>query len=248
MEDAKVWHPSRSKYLVFTADYLIPIFICLGIISLASFGLYSSYFKINMINCSLDYSECQDKSMLAELDKLKGQNIFTLSIPKIISRLTSGDFTIREAGITRELPNILNVSLQSVYPVVAIQVAGDTNWIVLDDKNRVIGSRKENPNVPIVVVPGPLTLTVGKGIEDKVLLHAIQLAARLSAELFSVKNITLINDDTIELSLDGGNIAIFTPKKDELVQLRALQVILADATILKGVKTIDVRFSQPVLR
>jgi len=50
------------------------------------------------------------------------------------------------------------------------------------------------------------------------------------------------------LALDSGKIAIFTPKKDELVQLRALQTILTDATILEGVNTIDVRFARPVLR
>lgn len=248
MDTAPVFHPSRSKYLVFTADILLPSLICVSVLALGYFTLFSSFFTINTVNCKLDYRDCEDPSLLAELDTIKGQNIFKISTPTIIKKLTSGDFTIQQASIARELPDIITVELQSVYPVVALRITGDSPWVVLDSKFRVIGARSDDPNVPTVEISGPLTLTVGKPIADKTIVSTLELAIRLSDELFSVKSIALLDEDTIKLSLSNDKLAIFTPKKDEIVQLRALQAILSDATIIKGVKTIDVRFSQPVLR
>lgn len=248
MDVAPVFHPARSKYLVFTTDYVVPFLIIIGILSLLAVALYSPIFKIAEVNCALDYQECSDPSVIAELDKFKGRNIFTLKPSDVTTRLTSGDFTIREASLSKELPGTISLSLQSVYPAIALKVDGDPTWVVLDADLRVIGTRQEDPNVPTVIVPGPLTLTVGKRTQDEVIVQSLLLARRLADELFTVKTITLIDADSIELALEGGMKAIFTPKKDELVQLRALQVVLSDATILKGVSTIDVRFAQPVLR
>ena len=238
----------RSKYLVITLDYLIPILICLGVIALGYFTLYSSYFKINTVVCIIDYAECVDPSVLAELDKLKGQNIFTLSESSVTTRLASGDFTIRQVALTKELPGKIILDLQSVYPMAALQVSGDPTWIILDQNHRVIGSRDSDPNVPTVIGPGPLTLTVGKVPSDDLLIQSIELARNLADELFTIKSITLVDADTINLTLSDGRIAVFTPKSDLSKQLRSLQLILRDATMTLGIKIIDVRFSRPVLR
>lgn len=238
----------RSKYLVFTVDYLVPTFIILAVLTLAYLLLYSPFFKIKEISCQLDYLVCDNQTILVELDKLKGQNIFTLSKDKVTSRLTSGDFTIRQATLTKELPGKVILDLQSVYPVVALQILGNPTWVILDQQLRVIGSRESDPNVPTIIVPGPLNLIVGKPPSDDLIIQSIRLARRLADELFSLKSITLVDQDTIELSLSDGRIAILTPKKDTSAQLRSLQIILRDDKIVQGINTIDVRFERPVLR
>ena len=248
MHASKVFLPAKSKYLVFTADYIVPSFICLTIIALTYLALYSPFFQVANIRCLSDYEECQDPSLLAELDKLKGQNIFKLNRQAISAHLISGNFMIREASLTKELPSTLHLDLQSVYPAVALQVSGDPTWIVLDPHFRVIGSRPTDPNVPTVIVPGPLTVTLSQPPGDELITQVLKLARYLADEQFNVKTITLVDEGNIELSLPNGKKAIFTTKKDIPLQLRALQAVLSDATITAGVKTIDVRFSQPVLR
>lgn len=248
MHVAKIFTPIRSKYIVFTADYILPTLICLAILAIGYFSLYSAYFKISHISCSLDYLDCNDQSILAELDKLKGQNIFTLNSSPLIKRLTSGDYTIREVVMHKELPGSLKFELQSVYPVVALSVVGDQHWIVLDEKYRVIGSRDIDPNVPTVILSGPLTLTFGQPPSDPVILQTLTLATKLATELPSVKTLALENGDTIRLTLASGVQAFLTPKKDIQTQLKALQAVLSDATITTGITSIDVRFARPVLR
>ena len=248
MDSAREFHPSRSKYIVFTADVLIPAAIILGICFAFYLAIFSKYFTIKNVNCRLDFSSCTDPVLLSELDKLKGKNIFTFDSAATKSRLTSGDFTIREAEIKKILPGDLVIELASIYPVVAVQVQGDPRWVVMDSRFRVIASRDLDPNVPTVIIKKQLTFTVGKSPSDDLLIHSLSLALRLAQQLVSVKSIVINNEDNIELILADGIRAIFTPKKDEMEQLRALQAVLSSATILKGVKTIDVRFSQPVLR
>ncbi len=248
MESAPVFHPTRSKYILITTDYLLPLAICLGIIALGYLALFSPFFQIKTVTCTLDYQVCTDPSLLVELENQKGQNILRFRPERLESRLTSADFTVREAVITRSLPDTLNVQLQSVYPAVALKIVGEDTWIVLDPTLRVIGKRTSDPNVPAVIVPGTLTVTVGKRPEGDSVIKALELTLRLSSELVEVKTLTLVDDNTIEILLPTGLRALFTPRDDEVRQLRALQAVLADATILSGVRIIDVRFSQPVLR
>jgi len=248
MDSPHVFEPAKSKYLVITIDYLLPIFLSIFVIFLFYLAIFSPIFTVKQVSCTLDFSECTHPSVLAELDKLKGQNIFRLQSDAISTKLTSGDFTIREVVMKKSLPDSIGVELQSVYPVVALQVVGDPNWVVLDSQFRVIATRSSDPNVPTVVVPGPLVLTVGKPVTDDVLVQSIKLALSLSSELISVKSITMVDEFTIHITLDSGIVAIFSPKVDELRQLKTLQVVLSGGTITTGIRTIDVRFIQPVLR
>ena len=248
MDSAPVFHPTRSKYFVLTLDYLIPFGVIVSVCLLVSFVLYSSFFQIKNLTCVLDYQPCTDPVMITELAKIKGQNIFRFNPHLLEDRLMSGDFTIREAQVTRELPGTVTVTLQSVYPVVALHVADSSEWVVLDGKFRVIGTHNTDPNVPTVIISSPLTLTVGKPPTDPSLIQTLSLAKSLASELLSIKSLTLRDQNTIVVVLPSGIQAIFTTQKDNLVQIRALQAILSDATITKGVHSIDVRFASPVLR
>jgi cell division septal protein FtsQ len=248
MESPRVFEPGKSKYLVITADYIVPFILSISVLVLFYLALFSTVFRVKQVTCQLDYQNCTDPSVLAEIDKLKGQNIFRVSGDPLSAKLTSGDFTIREVRLKKTLPDQIFVELQSVYPVVAVQVAGDPKWVALDQKFRVIAVREIDPNVPTVIAGGPLVLTVGQPITQEPLLTTLKLALRLSGELTSIKSITLVDDNTINIMLESGVVAIFSPKVDELKQLRALQAVLSDGTITKGFRTIDVRFIQPVLR
>jgi cell division septal protein FtsQ len=248
MDSPRVFEPAKSKYLVITADYVLPFFLSAVVIFLFYLAVFSPVFRVHQVTCQLDYGECTDPSVIAELDKLKGQNIFRLQPNSIRAKLTSGDFTIRQVTMKKTLPDQIIIELQSVYPVVALKVAGDPNWVALDAQYRVIATRQTDPNVPTVIVPGPLILTVGKPVTDVVLIQAIKLALHLSSELIAFKNITLIDENTVHIELERGIVAIFTPKADEIRQIKSLQVVLSSSTITEGIRTIDVRFIQPVLR
>jgi cell division septal protein FtsQ len=248
MDSAPVFHPSRSKYFVLTLDYLFPLAIILCVCTLAWLVVYLPFFRISRVTCLIDYQPCTDPIVLAELDKIKGKNIFRFNPTVLEHRLASGDFTIKEAVITRELPSSVIITLQSVYPVVALKIAGESSWVLLDNNFRVIGTHTTNPNVPTVILNTPFTLTVGKAPTDPTLIQTLNLAKDLASEPFTIKSLTLQDSNTILVLLPNNLQAIFTTEKNNLAQIKVLQAILKGATLTKDVHTIDVRFARPVLR
>ncbi|MFH2019214.1 MAG: hypothetical protein ABII80_01165 [bacterium] len=241
-------HPVKSKYFVITMDYLMPLLISLFVLFGAWLALFSPVFQVKTIECQQDFQPCENESLTVELNKTLGENIFRLNTISMVAKLTSGDYMIRAANIVRTLPSSILVDLQSVYPTVAIKlVSGENEWVILDNQSRVIGKRELDPNVPTVLVEALPALRPGQVISDNTLLSTLALARNLSSELPSVKTIEL-SGETIKLTLADGKLALLTTTKDQTAQIRTLQAILTDSTITSGVGTIDVRFSQPVLR
>lgn len=246
--NAHSFQPVKSKYLVLTMDYLLPIFITILVLIGIWLVLFSPFFVVKTIECQQDFQPCENESIIAELNKSLGSNLFRLNLKSIKNILTSGDFTIKTAVISRLFPSTLFVDLQSVYPTVALQlVSNSTEWIILDQNYRVIGKRILDPNVPTVLVSSLPSYHVGQVIDDTILLSTFKLAHVLSDEFSNVKTIELTGD-TIKLKLSDNRLALLSSTKDQLTQIRTLQAILADSTISSEVETFDVRFSQPILR
>jgi len=240
--------PIKSKYLVITLDYLLPLLVTLLVLFGTWLALFSPLFQVTNFECQQDFQPCDNPMILAELNKNLGENIFRFKSAFLIHKLTSGDYTIRTATVARILPNTLVVDLQSVYPTVALKLlSGGDEWLVLDTRFRVIGKRELDPNVPTVLVDTLPAFRAGQKLEDPNLLSACTLARTLSDQLPGVKTIEL-SGETIKLTLDSGKLALLTTTKDQLAQIHVLQAILSDSTITSGVGTIDARFAQPVLR
>lgn len=237
----------RSKYFVFTAELVIPILIIILLSALWWIVFKSSVFTVKYLDCELDYAPCENESVQAELEKLRGQNILQLEESTVKARLTSGDFTIRELSLKKILPNHLRVQMQSVYPVSALHLRETDNWVVLDAQKRIIGIRHQSPNVPEVLVSSLPAVRVGQVIEDHALVAAIDSALQVSVELPTVTSVSVVGD-TLELNLPESKKAILSLSQDLPSQIHILQVVLSDSTMMKGVRTVDVRFSQPVLK
>jgi len=240
---------SRSKYLILTTDYLIPIGIILLTITGYFISYHSSLFAIDQINCTLDYQPCLAGSVVSELDKSLGNNLVSLDTDHIKSRLLSGEYTIRSVEFSRTFPNTLNVTLLSTYPVIALQLTDNpTEWIAIDERMRVIAVINTDPNVPTVTLDSTPPFHLGQEISDTNVVEALQLALEISRELRSVTTIHLGADSTVTLKLSSGVTALLTTTRSRSEQIYTLQSILADQDIIQNHKLVDVRFSQPMLK
>ena len=134
-----------SKYLVITRDYLLPVTLILSLVVGWWICFHTSAFTVREIICELDYEPCDNPFVMAELDKYAGINLLTLDTNSLRDKLLSGDYTVRQAEITRALPARLTVSMQSVYPVAAISHLGvEGEWVTVDSRFRIIGLRRED--------------------------------------------------------------------------------------------------------
>lgn len=240
--------PAKSKYFVLTKEIVIPAIIILIVIGGVVVSLKTDIFAVRTITCTLDFKECTDAGVIAELNKLQGQNLLTIQTGGMSGRLTAGNFMIRQVEFHKQLPNTLRVELLSVYPVAAIQVKNTgSEWIVVDGKYRVIGIRNTDPNVPVVIVDSPPDVRIGTAIADQGVVKALDFAISIVGELPSVRA-TELSGDTITLELAGGKSAILSTSVDRDTQIHTLQAVLADSTMIKEVRSIDVRFGRPVLK
>ncbi|KKU58687.1 MAG: hypothetical protein UX82_C0034G0003 [Microgenomates group bacterium GW2011_GWE1_47_12] len=243
----KEFLPTRSRYLVITRDYLLPLLFIIFGLFLWWLSFFSPAFTLQNIICQLDYEPCTGENLLAELAKYQGTNLFRLDDPALSARLTSADFTLRQAEIRKILPHTLALSLQSVYPTVAAKLETEATWIIFDEQFRVIGTRTVDPNVPTLTASSLTNLVVGSAPQDQTLLDALKLTRALSAAIPNIQGIKIV-DSLIYLSLPDYRQAIMSTELPQATQIQSLQAVLANATILSGISTIDVRFSQPVLR
>lgn len=240
---------AKSKYFVLTADFLIPLLLIVLAIAGYVAAFHTQLFALTNITCQLDYQPCDNPSVLAELDNYRGQNLLNFDQEYLRNRLLSGDFTIRELELTRELPSTLKVDLLSTYPVVALQSRDDQlHWISLDERFRVIGVRETDPNVPTLTISSVPPFQLGGTFADPLINSTLELALDLTSEISSVKTIELTSDSTITLTLDNGVEVLFTTEHDQQAQLLTLQSLLQNEEIISTYHTIDVRYSQPVLK
>ncbi len=242
------FHPVRSKYLVITADFIVPIAVTIAVAALWWIVFHTGTFAIRTIVCTSDGGQCKDTNLLAELAKYKGKNIFQVNTDALAYHLESADYMIKTAVVTRTLPGSLAVALQSVSPVVALQVAGQNEWMLFDGSLRLIGSTSTDPSIPTVLIQTPITLAVGKSANDGNLRTALEIAEKVGSAVPGVKDIALVDAETIRLDLSSGQYALLTTGKPVDDQIRLLQAVLKDATIVQDARGIDVRFNQPVLK
>ena len=248
MQSAPTFTPPKPKYFLLTSDLIVPLLVIVSVIFLLWIVLFSPVFVIQNIECQLDSRPCPTSSITAEIDKAKGINIFRFKSDSLTSRLTSADFTIRQVDIKKILPQTLHLELSSVYPVVALKLADSDDWVLFDDKLRVIRQYSQDPNVPTVIISTPLTLRVGESPTDPELTNVLSLTRSLSTKIVGLKSLTL-NNHTLTLTFtDAAYTALLSPTEDLDTQISSLQAILRNDTIKAGVRVIDVRFAQPVLK
>lgn len=236
----------KSKYLVITSDYLVPLGITLGVILLVWLTFFSPSFAIKTVICEADHEPCASSALEKEIEKIIGQNTLRFKENELIAKLLSGEFTVREVEITRTLPGTVKVSVYSVLPVIALLQVGDPRYVTLDQDYRVIKLTSSHPNVPVVTVSLLPPLQLGKKIEGEY-LPLLTLALELARSFPEHKSIEYAPPSIIKLTLPEIT-AVFSTEKEPGQQIRLLQAILLDTTILSGKQEVDVRFTQPVLK
>lgn len=238
----------KKSTMIFFKNYLFPLLIIFLLTSLIYLLMFSNFFKVKVVNCQLDFEPCSDPHLLAELDSLKGQNIFQIKEGVLIAKLTSGNFQIRGGDLKVSLPSSLALQLDSIYPILGIKLSTEAKYVTLDSELRVIKYTEAYPNVPTLVVNTPLTFQVGQKLENEVVVKNALATLEIIKTIKGVTKIELEEQGNLNLYIKDKPTALLTIEKDVAYQLGALQQILEEDTITAGSRQIDVRFNQPILR
>ena len=240
---------ATSRYYKITSDIVLPILTILSVIGVFFFVYFAPIFSIKEIICLSDYKPCANDNLLAELAKIKGQNLFIFDPSDLKAKLLRGDFMLKSVIVTKHLPSIIEIDTLSVNPSIAFQLISDPNtWVLCDELGRVISVRQISPNVPVILVDSLPSFRVGERLPGDKYQAAQKLTLAILDTKIDYKSVVLLDDTSLALKLNSGVSAIFTAAKSVSDQVSALQAILADGTIKHDYKTIDLRFAQAILR
>lgn len=235
-----------SRYLVITSSYLLPAL--LTALSLVGVYLlfYSPIFRLQEFVCQIDTSPCAPGPTTAELERLRGQNIFLFKEESLTNHLTSGDFSLAKVQVEKVYPNKLTLTLTTYKQAIVVKSTTHSEYLVLDERRRVLTVTASPPPVPILEVTELPPAQIGQTLESELDL-AVASALLVKGASLPVKRM-LYEEKLLRLTLDSGSTALLDPSGDMPRQIALLQAVLRDRTITKGVATIDVRYSQPVLK
>lgn len=235
----------RSKYLVITKEYLLPVLVTLGSVLTLYLVFFSPLFRIRQLTCVLDYAPCPESSLTVELNNYLGHNLFRLDSQALAALFVGSDSTIRQVEVSKRLPGELTVNFYSVYPSVAVRLESDPRFLVFDEQLRLIGVREQDPNVPVLLLATASTFQLGKRVEDELVapLEAVQALAT------SLPGVVRYEYQThLTLTLDSGITVLLDPAANPSVTVSRLQAVLKDHTIMQEVSIIDLRFAQVVVK
>lgn len=220
--------------------------IILSVLLLALFGLVvrGGLFDIKSIDCKSQFGPCDQKEE-EKLNVFLDKNLFTVG-KKDVNQALAGNFMNKAVNIQRVFPNRLVVNIKKRKALVAIKIKGWDEGMFLLDKEGVVVDFVKSSGLPSVILNNGDGLIVGKKSEPNLDQVVKILYTAYKAEGIKIAQ---LEDGKLSLITKEGVEAIFPLDGDFQVLVGALQLILSRSRIDgKLPKTIDLRYSNPVLR
>ncbi len=200
----------------------VTLFICLIILAVLLI-LNGTVFVVKDITVTDYYGQdIEDKQKIAELSKLSGNNIFTISESVAIENIESAMPDIKVVEIVRSFPSGVKVVVHKRIPILAVK-NGEFGYVILDRECSVMSGLNtieeygdlitvvDGVNVTNAVLGNQITAEGNSVIR---LSQIIESFERIGAEGYQNQNFCLIIEN---IAFSGDNVSI---KMREGVELR----------------------------
>lgn len=209
------------------------------------FFVTSGLFAIKNISCKTQYGPCVGNNE-ETLKEFYGKNLFLLNSNKV-RRKEESIFSNRRVFVQKVFPNTLSVVIEKRKPLAGVSVGIDKKGVFLvDSDGKVIGFSNISELPTVVIDQTNWKTAVGQEVADDT-LKALQILNLLykSQSMSSAH----IEGNTLVVDLTSGSRVYLPQDRDPQVLVGALQLILVRSKIDDKIpKTIDLRYSNPVLR
>ncbi len=228
---------------------IIVLGLALTVMGVGSFLRTSPVFKIREVVIAPNIQPLE----FNDLQKLKGQDIFSVDLAKIESRVHAKYPQLADLRVMRRLPDQIFVSALKRDPYAMVVV--DTRTFVVDRNAFIIGPPHQD-HAPMVLVRGvkyqkPVS---GDRLQDGALRQAFEIIdlfshdtrlASASLKSVNVKDLTRI---VCALELESGAFDVIVDKENIPSRLKMLADVLSRGGLdLALVKYMDLRFGEPVI-
>lgn len=255
----------KKKDFIKLGLLILPLLILLAI-----FLFKSNFFTIKKINIKSKDLSCVSNSQIKSSLNLFGKNIFLINFQNQENILKSKYFCIKSVSFSRNLPDKLELRLESRLAKLIIialklkEASGSAIEQLIDtpatqsgqiletfekyvsDDEGVIFDKDSGINLPRVYI-SLKELSIGKNLDKVLINNLLKIADKL--KIFAINgNEFILEKENLILSNALPKI-IFKMNSEIDNQLAALQLILENAKIGdKEIEFIDLRFDKPIVR
>lgn len=223
--------------------YLLP---AIPAFFLLIFFLLPKLIKINAIECNTQYGAC-DRAFYDDFRKYQGKNLGEAR--SSISDFLGKNVLVSDFSFQFQLPNKLKISLVLRKAKFALFNENLDKYSLID-KDGFILAIVDATNLPYLIVSENLP-NVGEKIDTKV-FFSLEILYDMFY-LYQVKEGSL-KEDSLIFELPSGIQAVFPVEGDKAALVGALRLVIfrlnegSEDLRIESVKTIDLRFKNPVLR
>ena len=221
------------------------------IVSLISFAIYKfGNIKVNEVSCSSQYGPCNNE-VSTFLRSLEGKSL--RSVKKVTKVYLEENSSIQNFSVQYNLTNKFKISVIERKPHFALKfVNHNKNALSLIDFEGFVLSFQESSSFPLVETKNS-PVNVGEKVDSET-LFSLEIVGYLR-NYYDVEK-GEINSDLLTVFLKSGKKVLFPTSGDKELLVSALGVILGKLESEKDntdievnrIKTIDLRFNNPVLR
>lgn len=265
MTSSKAHNPSkRQHYFVRKGKYLIHglilfckinqsqlivwIITCIYSITLG-IVLWGPLFRVTTLKCITNHSpQCPD-FVVPELEKYKGQLVYLVPLDTIADRIKNNLPLSQHVEVIKRWPNVLESRIEWAEAIAQVGIPASSSAFLVAESGKIIGMTDSISNsIPIVIASSAADLIINNTINNSNIMAAFEAIKLLSGSSDSVTSAYIGSPYEIKLQLQKGHSVYITSMKPVENQVRSLQLILSQTTMMQGTQTIDVRLDRPVIK
>lgn len=223
--------PSNQEGFYLSPKVIWLIIILMAIVGLLWFLFNSNYFKIRNINIEGSLNP----DVAAEIESLRGKNIFTLVLGNTEEKLTKKQSSIASIEIHRGIPDTLKIKINVREPLISWKT-GDKVYLI--DKNGIVFQQSEitdNPDkmqkIPQVADSQNININAGGKILTGQFIDFTKTIWQKFHQVTDVNNTEMKIGETtfqLEIETDQGWHALFDTTRNPETELNALKKVLGE--------------------
>ncbi len=237
-----------------TSPWLKTVVTLLGLLLLTGTILIPSYIlpefiRVTKISCESQYGPCSN-NLNDSLQKPVNQKI--KQVQNDIDNILVNDVRVTQYSTQFQFPNEIQVYVVERKPKYSVRSDSQNGILLVGDGGQVLGI-SEGTNLPTVVVAGSLE-NVGETVDINT-----HFSLELIFDIYSAYQVQSgkVEDSSFVVRLDDGIKVIFPMQGDREVLMGSLNLILSRLNSISeeskieeinNIKTIDLRYKNPVLR
>jgi len=223
--------------------------LLIGLVVWLSVSIVLYYLYINLTIKQIIIKGNETKQTIYGITNLYNKNLFLLDTNKTQEIIYLNNPNLAEVEIVKQYPNQLQITIHQ--QAIIAQIKTSIFFLLIDNKQRIVKkSRILVESLPVINYYQNLSssiIKVGERLESNDIEYAIYFTSLLKDIGYSVNTIDINGTDVLGLNLSSWKLFVSLDKSKE-DQAELLKIIIRNFKVEgKTAKTIDLRFSKPIV-